>query len=61
MVTVGRIRLKLGIRRETIGVLAELDLARVAAGGPDAQLMDTEDIARTCVVRANAGNADTKP
>jgi len=53
--------LRLGIRRETIRVLAELDLVRVAAGGPDAQLMDTGDINRTCVVQANAGNADTKP
>jgi hypothetical protein len=54
--------LRLGIRRETIKVLAELDLARAAAGGPDAQLMDTGDIARTCVVQAvpNTGNAGTK-
>ena len=52
--------LRLGIRRETIMVLSELDLVRVAAGGPDAQLMDTGDINRTCVVQANAGNADTK-
>jgi hypothetical protein len=53
--------LRFGIRRETIRVLAELDLVRVAAGGPDAQLMDTEGPNRTCVVQANAGNADTKP
>ena len=52
--------LRFGIRRETIRVLAELDLMRVAAGGPDAQLMDTGDIARTCVVQAKPGNADTK-
>jgi hypothetical protein len=52
---------KLGIHRETIRVLAELDLVRVAAGGPDVPLMDTHDIARTCVVQANVGNADTKP
>ncbi len=52
--------LRIGIRRETIRVLSELDLVRVAAGGPDAQLMDTHDIARTCVVQANPGNADTK-
>ena len=53
--------LKLRTRRETIRVLAELDLVRVAAGGPDAQLMDTHGDARTCVVQANGGNADTKP
>ena len=53
--------LRLGIRGETIRVLAQLDLVRVAAGGPDAQLMDTADVAKTCVVaRANAGNIDTK-
>ena len=44
--------LKLGIRRETIRLLAELDLARAAAGVLDAQLIDTGDIARTCVVKA---------
>lgn len=52
--------LKIGIRRETIRVLAELDLVRVAAAGSDVQLMDTHDIARTCVAQANSGNADTK-
>jgi len=52
--------LRIGIRRETIRVLSELDLGRVAAGGQDAQLMDTEGDNRTCVVRANPGNADTK-
>lgn len=52
--------LKLGIRRETLRVLGELDLVRAAAGGPDAQLMDTADVAKTCVIQANAGNADTK-
>lgn len=52
--------LKLGIRRETLRVLGELDLVRAVAGGSDAQLMDTADVAKTCVVQANAGNADTK-
>lgn len=53
--------LKLGIRRETLRVLGKLDLVRAAAaGGSDAQLMDTADVAKTCVVQANAGNADTK-
>ena len=49
--------LKLGIRHETIRVLGSLDLVRAAAGGPEAKLIDTGDIARTCVVKANA---DTK-
>jgi hypothetical protein len=52
--------LKLGIRRETLRVLGALDLARAAAGGPNARLMDTEDIARTCVAQALAP-ADVKP
>lgn len=47
--------LKLVIRRETLRVLAELDLVRVAAGGLGARLMDTDDINRTCV----AALADT--
>ena len=33
--------LKLAIRRETLQVLAEMDLVRIAGGNPDAQLMDT--------------------
>jgi hypothetical protein len=44
--------LKLGIRCETIRVLGSLELVRAAAGGPDAQLLDTGDIARTCAVQA---------
>lgn len=51
--------LKLSIRHETLRVLARLDLVRVVGGS---QLMDTGGSpANTCVVRANAGNADTKP
>ena len=34
--------LKLAFRGETLRVLAELDLVRVAGGNPDARLMDTE-------------------
>ena len=45
--------LKLGIRRETLRVLGELDLVRVAAGGgPDVRVMDTGDIGSTCVAQA---------
>ena len=33
--------LKLAIRRETLKVLAEMDLVRVEGGNPDAPLMDT--------------------
>jgi hypothetical protein len=53
--------LKLGIRRETLRVLAELDLARAAAGGPDVQVMDTGGDNRTCVAQAlaDSGNAGT--
>ena len=47
--------LKLGIRRETLRVLAELDLVRVAAGGPGARLMDTEDINRCVAALADTG------
>jgi hypothetical protein len=43
--------LKLEIRRETLRVIAELDLVRVAAGGPDAQLMDTGGPNHTCVAQ----------
>lgn len=45
---------KLGIRRETLRVLAALDLVRVAAGGPDVPLMDTGGANNTCVVQALA-------
>jgi hypothetical protein len=34
--------LKLAIRRETLRALAQLDLARVAGGKPDALQLDTE-------------------
>jgi hypothetical protein len=34
--------LKLSIRRETLQVLAEMDLVRVAGGNPNAQQLDTE-------------------
>lgn len=44
--------IKLEIRRETLRVLAELDLVRAAAGSPDVQLMDTGADNRTCVVQA---------
>lgn len=44
--------LKLEIRSETIRVLGSLDLARAAAGGPEARLFDTGDINRTCVAQA---------
>jgi hypothetical protein len=36
-----RSTLKLVIRRETLRVLADLDLVRVAGGNPDAQLLGT--------------------
>jgi WD40 repeat protein len=39
---------KLGIRRETLRVLAELELVRVAGGNPDAQLFDSEGPATGC-------------
>ena len=45
---------KIGIRRETLRVLAALDLARAATGAADAQMMDTGDINRTCVAQALA-------
>jgi hypothetical protein len=41
---------RLAIRRETVRMLAELDLIRVAGGNPDAPLMDTGGSpADTCV------------
>ena len=46
--------LKLVIRRETLRVLAEMDLVRVVGGNPDARLMDTEGPNNTCVVQAAA-------
>ena len=42
--------LKLVIRRETLRVLAELDLVRVAGGNADARLMDTEGPATGCQI-----------
>lgn len=44
---------KLMIRRETLRVLAELDLVPVAGGNPDAPLQGTEGPATSCpLVRA---------
>lgn len=55
--------LKLGIRRETLRVLGVLDLVRAAAGGPgpDVRVMDTGDIARTCVAALADTGAGVKP
>jgi hypothetical protein len=53
--------LKLGIRLETIRVLGSLDLARAAAGGPNARLMDSGDINRTCVAQAFADASQRFP
>jgi hypothetical protein len=54
--------LKLEIRRETLRVLATLDLVRAAAGGPNIQVMDTGADNRTCVVQAPADTgAGVKP
>jgi hypothetical protein len=39
--TMKKSTLKLVIRRETLRVIAELELVRVAGGNPDAQLFDT--------------------
>jgi hypothetical protein len=48
--TMKRSTLKLVICRETVRVLAELDLGRVAGGSQDPQLMDTGGGANnTCV------------
>lgn len=42
--------LKLAIRRETLRVLAGMELALVAGGGnPDAQLLDTGNAGTGCV------------
>lgn len=46
---------RLRICGETLRVLAALDLARVAAGDPDVQLMDTGGPNRTCVQAALTG------
>jgi hypothetical protein len=53
-----RTTLKLVIRRETVRVLAELDLGRVVGGSPDPQLMDTGGGANnTCVQAAVVAQA----
>ncbi len=41
---------KLVIRRETLRVLAEMDLVRVAGGNPDAQQLGTEGPATGCQI-----------
>jgi hypothetical protein len=41
---------KLVVRRETLRVLAALDLVRVGAGNPDAQLQGTEGPATGCQI-----------
>jgi hypothetical protein len=43
---------KLTIRRDTLRVLAELDLARVAGGNDEARQIGTEGPNTTCVVQA---------
>lgn len=46
---------KLVIRRETVRMLAELDLVLIVGGGPEARLMDTGGGANnTCVQVAQA-------
>jgi hypothetical protein len=51
--------LKLALRRETLRLLAEIDLGRIVGGGnPDAEMMDTEGPNTTCVVQAAAQAAD---
>lgn len=45
---------KLAIRRETLRALAQLDLARVAGGNPDAQQLGTEGPATGCPFQAAA-------
>jgi hypothetical protein len=40
---------KLGVHRETLRMLAELDLVRAAAGGRDVQSLDTGGANNTCV------------
>jgi hypothetical protein len=53
-----RSTLKLVIRRETVRVLAELDLGRVAGGSPDPRLMDTGGSpANTCAQAAVVAQA----
>ena len=41
---------KLALRHETLRVLAEIDLVRIAGGNPGARLMDTEGPNNTCVI-----------
>ena len=41
---------KLVLRRETLRVLAELDLVRVGGGNADAQLLGTEGPATGCQI-----------
>lgn len=48
---------KLAIRGETLRVLAELDLARVAGGKPDGQQLDTENPQTGCPLAHPAGPA----
>jgi len=55
-----RSTLKLVIRRETLRVLTELDLVRVAGGKPDAQLLGTEGPNTGCpLVNAVAPDSGT--
>jgi hypothetical protein len=46
--------LKLTIRRETLRTLAQLDLARVTGGKPDAQRFDTDNPETGCPLQAAA-------
>jgi len=46
--------LKLSVRRETLLVLAEMDLVRVAGGNPDARQMDTVNPETGCPFQAAA-------
>jgi hypothetical protein len=48
---------KLVLRRETLRALGQIDLARVAGGNTDAQMMGTEGPNTTCVV-AQAAQGD---
>ncbi len=40
--------IKLAVRRETLRVLAGMDLVRVVGGNPDARQMDTEGTNTSC-------------
>jgi hypothetical protein len=53
--------LKLVIRHETVRILAELHLIRVAGGSPDAQLMDTAGSPATTCVQAAVEAQATLP